>query len=235
MHLAPGPQPAKRLGARRRSAFALRARQLQSGRDDAPTHLGRRRARGNLRYELGHHAALVAERGCFLDLLGTAAHTSVQVHLSTGRERCAARRSTLRKCSHHDPRRAVEVYRELIGLCPECARRRFEGRLHPLAALLVARLPRPARRHRRDTPPRWRTQPAAIGRAVVHRLAALLRASQDYEQCRIEAAKVVQKCRPRRTSTTRCSCAAGAERWTYRKPDAPSTFAELLRRFPVPT
>jgi tetratricopeptide (TPR) repeat protein len=89
----------------------------------------------------------------------------------------------------HDPKRAVEVYRELITLCPE-APETMEGRLH-LAALL--------RHEFRDLRAAIAELTAAITRnppqsaELAYEVATLYFELRDYQQATIEADNVVRK------------------------------------------
>ncbi len=88
-----------------------------------------------------------------------------------------------------DPRRAVEVYRELIHRCPE-APETLEGRVR-LADLL--------RHHFRDPRGAIAELTAALARnpptsaELSYQVAELYFELQDYEQCQLEAAKLVSK------------------------------------------
>jgi len=89
----------------------------------------------------------------------------------------------------NDPRRAVEVYRELITVCPE-APETLEGRLH-LASVL--------RHDFRDLRGAIAEYTAALARnppqsaELTFTVARLYFELQDYEQCELEAGKVAQK------------------------------------------
>lgn len=128
-----------------------------------------------------------------------------------------------------EPRRAVEVYRELISLCPE-APETLEGRLH-LAALL---------RHQfRDLRGAIAELTAALARnppqsAELHfTVARLYFELQDYEQCQLEAAAVARKFETSAWVDDALYLRGQAlSMMEGRKPEAQRVFQELLERFP---
>ncbi len=150
-------------------------------KDDSPTHL--ERARTAL-FEQKPDVAL-AEYKLALDLV--ARDTSPQADLYRARALRGA--ADLYAFQLNDPRRAVEVYRELITLCPE-APETLEGRLH-LAGLLWHQF--------RDLRGAIAEFTAALARnppqsaELSFTVAKLYFELQDYEQCELEAGKVVQK------------------------------------------
>ena len=190
-------------------------------KDDAPEHL--ERAHGALFAQKPDVA--LAEYKVALDLVER--DTSPQANLYRARALRGA--ADLYGFQLNDPRRAVEVYRELITLCPE-APETLEGRLH-LAGLLWHQF--------RDLRGAIAEYTAALARnppqsaELSFTVAKLYFELQDYSQCELEAGKVVQKYE---TSVyvddalyLRGQALAMME---DRKPDAQRVFHDLLERFP---
>jgi Tetratricopeptide repeat len=190
-------------------------------RDDATTHL--ERARDAL-FSQKTDVAL-AEYKLALDLLDR--DPAAQANLYRARALRGA--ADLYAFEMHDPRRAVEVYRELIALCPE-APETLDGRLH-LAALLWHQF--------RDLRGAIAEFTAALARnppqsaELSFTVAKLYFELQDYEQCELEAGKVV----------TRFETSPWVDDALYlrgqalsmmdgRRPDAQRVFLDLLDRFP---
>ncbi|MFO0595629.1 MAG: tetratricopeptide repeat protein [Myxococcaceae bacterium] len=201
------------------AAFALAL--ASCTKDDAPTHLEKARAEI---FEQNWDTAL-SEYKRVLDLLDR--DTSVQATLYRARALRGA--ADLYAFHLNDPRRAVEVYRELITLCPE-APETLEGRLH-LAALLWHDF--------RDLRGAIAEYTAALARnppqsaELSFTVSRLYFELQDYEQCEIEAAKVVQKYETSPYVDDAMFLRGQAlSMMDGRKPDAQRTFAELLERFP---
>lgn len=128
-----------------------------------------------------------------------------------------------------DPRRAVEVYRELITLCPE-APETLEGRLH-LAQILWHDF--------RDLRGAIAEFTAALARnppqsaELTFTNARLYFELQDYEQCELEANKVAQKYETSAFVDDALYLRGQAlGMMEGRKPDAQRVLSELLQRFP---
>jgi tetratricopeptide (TPR) repeat protein len=150
-------------------------------KDDAPTHL--ERARSAL-FQQKPDLAL-SEYKATLDLLDR--DTSPQGNLYRARALRGA--ADLYAFQLNDPRRAVEVYRELITVTPE-APETLEGRVH-LAELLWHQF--------RDLRGAIAEYTSALARnppqsaELSFTVAKLYFELQDYEQCQLEASKVTQK------------------------------------------
>ncbi len=190
-------------------------------KDDAPTHLERARtAQFQQKPDLA-----IAEYKLALDQLER--DTSPQGNLYRARALRGA--ADLYAFQLNDPKRAVEVYRELITVCPE-APETLEGRLH-LAGLLWHQF--------RDLRGAIAEYTSALARnppqsaELSFTVAKLYFELQDYEQCELEAKKVTQKYE---TSAwvddalyLRGQALAMME---GRKADAQRVFDDLLERFP---
>lgn len=190
-------------------------------KDDAPTHLERARTAQFLQKP----DVAIAEYKLALDLLER--DPSPQGNLYRARALRGA--ADLYAFQLNDPRRAIEVYRELITVCPE-APETLEGRLH-LAGLLWHQF--------RDLRGAIAEYTSALARnppqsaELSFTVAKLYFELQDYEQCELEAGKVSQKFE---TSVwvddalyLRGQALAMME---GRKPDAQRVFLDLLDRFP---
>ena len=190
-------------------------------KDDPPAHLERARtAQFMQKPDLA-----IAEYKLALDLLER--DTSPQGNLYRARALRGA--ADLYAFQLNDPKRAVEVYRELITVCPE-APETLEGRLH-LAGLLWHQF--------RDLRGAIAEYTSALARnppqsaELSFTVAKLYFELQDYEQCELEAKKVSQKYE---TSPwvddalyLRGQALAMME---GRKPEAQRVFGDLLERFP---
>ena len=190
-------------------------------KDDATAHLERART---AQFEQRHDVA-IAEYKLALDLLER--DSSAQSNLYRARALRGA--ADLYAFQLNDPRRAVEVYRELITVCPE-APETLEGRLH-LAGLLWHQF--------RDLRGAIAEYTSALARnppqsaELSFTVAKLYFELQDYEQCELEAGKVSQKFE---TSVwvddalyLRGQALAMME---GRKPEAARVFLDLIDRFP---
>jgi tetratricopeptide (TPR) repeat protein len=206
-----------------RSRALLFALVLLAGckKDDAPAHL--ERAKTALFSQKPDTA--LAEYKLALDLLDREPFAQANLY------RARALRGAADVYAFHlnDYKRAVEVYRELITLCPE-APETLEGRLH-LAGLLWHQF--------RDLRGAIAEYTAALARnppqsaELSFTVAKLYFELQDYEQCELEAGKVVQRFE---TSPyvddalyLRGQALAMME---GRRPEATRVFNELLERFP---
>lgn len=190
-------------------------------RDDAPTHLERARS---AQFQQKPDVA-IAEYKLALDLLERDPSPEANLY----RARALRGAADLYAFQLHDPRRAVEVYRELITVSPE-APETLEGRLH-LAGLLWHQF--------RDLRGAIAEYTSALARnppqsaELSFTVAKLYFELQDYSQCELEAAKVSQKFE---TSVfvddalyLRGQALAMME---GRKADAQRVFLDLLDRFP---
>lgn len=128
-----------------------------------------------------------------------------------------------------DERRAVEVYRELITVCPE-APETLEGRVH-LAELL--------RHHFRDLRGAIAELTAALARnppasaELSYQVAEMYFELQDYEQCQLEAGKLAEKFAASAFVADALFLRAQAlSMMDGRKPEAQRVFAEVIERFP---
>ncbi|MEW5741314.1 MAG: tetratricopeptide repeat protein [Myxococcota bacterium] len=128
-----------------------------------------------------------------------------------------------------DARRAVEVYRELITVCPE-APETLEGRVH-LAELL--------RHHFRDLRGAIAELTAALARnpptsaELSYQVAEMYFELQDYEQCQLEAAKLAQKYETSSFVADALFLRGQAlSMMEGRKPEAQRVFADVIERFP---
>jgi tetratricopeptide (TPR) repeat protein len=128
-----------------------------------------------------------------------------------------------------DARRAVEVYRELIALCPE-APETLEGRVR-LAELL--------RHHFRDLRGAIAELTAALARnpptsaELSYQVAEMYFELQDYEQCQLEAAKLAQKFETSAFVADALFLRGQAlSMMDGRKQEAQRAFADVVERFP---
>lgn len=190
-------------------------------KDDAPAHLEKAKA------ALFQHQpdAALAEFKQVLDLVER--DTSPQATLYRARALRGA--ADLYAFELNDPKRAVEVYRELISLCPE-APETLEGRLH-LARLLQHRF--------RDLRGAIAEFTAALARnppqsaELSYTVARLYFELQDYEQCQLEAASVVRKFEASPWVDDALYLRGQAlAMMDGRRPEAARLFQELLERFP---
>lgn len=190
-------------------------------KDDAPTHLERARTAQFLQKP----DVAIAEYKLALDLLAR----DVSPEANLYRARALRGAADLYAFQLKDPRRAVEVYRELITVCPE-APETLEGRLH-LAGLLWHQF--------RDLRGAIAEYTSALARnppqsaELTFTVAKLYFELQDYEQCELEAGKVTQKFE---TSPwvddalyLRGQALAMME---GKKPEAQRVFLDLVDRFP---
>ena len=129
----------------------------------------------------------------------------------------------------NDAKRAIEVYRELITVCPE-APETLEGRLH-LAALLWHQF--------RDLRGAIAEYTAALARnppqsaELSFTVAKLYFELQDYEQCELEAGKVAQKFETSVYVDDALYLRGQAlSMMEGRKPDAQRVHLDLISRFP---
>lgn len=202
-------------------ALALLASTLGCQRNDAPSHL--ERAKTAL-FERKPELALSAYKQA-LDVLERDTSPQGQVY----RARALRGAADTYYFGLGDYKRAVEVYRELIQVCPE-APETLDGRVH-LADLL--------QHEHRDIRGAIAELTAALARnppqsaELAYRVATLYFELQDYEQCQIEAANVARKYE---TSAhvddalyLRGQALAMME---GRKPEAVRVYTELLERFP---
>jgi hypothetical protein len=190
-------------------------------KDDAPGRLEKARA---ALFAQKPDVAL-AEYKAALDLLDR--DTSPQANLYRARALRGA--ADLYAYQLNDSRRAVEVYRELITLCPE-APETLEGRLH-LAELLWHdfRDLRGAIAEYTSALARNPPQSAELSFTV----ARLYFELQDYSQCELEAGKVVQKFETSPYVDDALYLRGQAlAMMDGRKPEAQRVLNELLERFP---
>jgi tetratricopeptide (TPR) repeat protein len=189
-------------------------------KEDAPSHLERARA---ALFEQKPDVAL-AEYKLTLDLLER--DTSAQANLYRGRALRGA--ADVYAFQLGDPKRAVEVYRELITVCPE-APETLEGRLH-LAGLLWHRF--------RDLRGAIAEYTAALARnppqsaELSYTVAKLYFELQDYEQCQLEAGKVIEKFETSSWVDDALYLRGQALSMMERKPDAQRVYLDLIARFP---
>lgn len=190
-------------------------------KDDPPTHLEAARA---AQFAQKLDVAL-AEYKLVLDRLER--DTSPQANLYRARALRGA--ADLYAFHLNDPRRAVEVYRELITVCPE-APETLEGRLH-LASVL--------RHDFRDLRGAIAEYTAALARnppqsaELTFTVARLYFELQDYEQCELEAGKVAQKYETSAFVDDALYLRGQAlGMMEGRKPEAQRVLSDLLQRFP---
>ncbi len=190
-------------------------------RDDAPTHLERARTAQFMQKP----DVAIAEYKLALDLLER--DTSPQSNLYRARALRGA--ADLYAFQLNDPRRAIEVYRELITVCPE-APETLEGRLH-LAELLWHQF--------RDLRGAIAEYTSALARnppqsaELSFTVAKLYFELQDYEQCELEAKKVNQKYETSAWVDDALYLRGQAlSMMEGRKPEAQRVFDDLLERFP---
>jgi tetratricopeptide (TPR) repeat protein len=206
---------------RRAVALAVALACVACRKDDAPAHLERAKA------ALFQHQwdVALAEYKLALDL--SERDPTPQGNLYRARALRGA--ADIYAFQLGEPRRAVEVYRELIALCPE-APETLEGRLH-LAALL---------RHQfRDLRGAIAELTAALARnppqsAELHfTVAKLYFELQDYEQCQLEAAAVARKYETSAWVDDALYLRGQAlTMMEGKKPEAQRIFQQLLERFP---
>lgn len=190
-------------------------------KDDAPTRLERARA---ALFEKRPEDAL-AEFKKALDLLERDTSPQAAVY----RARALRGAADVYAFELGDARRAVEVYRELIRLCPE-APETLEGRVH-LAELL--------RHHFRDLRGAIAELTAALARnppasaELSYQVAEMYFELQDYEQCELESARLTQKFQTSAFVPDALFLRAQAlSMMDGRKAEAQRVFGELLERFP---
>lgn len=190
-------------------------------KDDAPAHLERART---AQFQQKPDVA-IAEYKLALDLIER--DTSPQSNLYRARALRGA--ADLYAFQLNDPRRAVEVYRELITVCPE-APETLEGRLH-LAGLLWHQF--------RDLRGAIAEYTSALARnppqsaELSFTVAKLYFELQDYEQCELEAGKVSQKFETSAWVDDALYLRGQAlAMMDGRKPEAQRVFLDLLDRFP---
>ncbi len=190
-------------------------------KDDASAHLERARA---AQFQHQPDVAL-SEYKLALDLLERDASAQATLY----RARALRGAADLYAFELDDPKRAVEVYRELINLCPE-APETLEGRLH-LARLLqhrfldlrgaIAELTAALARN----PP----QSAELSYGVARMYFEL----QDYEQSQLEAGAVARKYETSPWVDDALYLRGQAlSMMEGKKPEAARLFQELLERFP---
>ncbi len=189
-------------------------------KDDAPAHL--ERAKTALFHQRPDSA--LAEYKLALDLLER--DTSPQGSLYRARALRGA--ADTYAFQLNDYKRAVEVYRELITLCPE-APETLEGRTH-LAGLLWHQF--------RDLRGAIAEFTAALARnppqsaEISFTVAKLYFELQDYKQCELEAGTVVKKFETSSFVDDALYLQGQALAMMDRRPDAQRVFSELLERFP---
>ncbi|MDP1823292.1 MAG: tetratricopeptide repeat protein [Archangium sp.] len=190
-------------------------------KDDAPAHLERART---AQFQQKPDVA-IAEYKLALDLIER--DSSPQANLYRARALRGA--ADLYAFQLNDPRRAIEVYRELITVCPE-APETLEGRLH-LAGLLWHQF--------RDLRGAIAEYTSALARnppqsaELSFTVAKLYFELQDYEQCELEAGKVSQKFETSAWVDDALYLRGQAlAMMDGRKPEAQRVFLDLLDRFP---
>lgn len=190
-------------------------------KDDPPGRLEKARA---ALYEQKYDVAL-AEYKAVLDLLARDNSTEANLY----RARALRGAADLYAFQLNDPRRAVEVYRELITLCPE-APETLEGRLH-LAEILWHDF--------RDLRGAIAEYTAALARnppqsaELSFTVARLYFELQDYSQCELEAGKVAQKYETSQFVDDALYLRGQAlVMMEGRKPEAQRVWNEQLERFP---
>ncbi len=205
----------------RRLAFVLVLALTACRKDDTPAHLERARA---ALFAQKPDVAL-SEYKLALDLLERDASPQANLY----RARALRGAADLYAFALDDPKRAVEVYRELITVCPE-APETLEGRLH-LAGLLWHQF--------RDLRGAIAEYTAALARnppqsaELSFTVAKLYFELQDYSQCELEAAKVAQKFETSVYVDDALYLRGQAlTMMEGRKPDAQRVFLDLLDRFP---
>ncbi len=190
-------------------------------KNDAPAHLERARtAQFQNKPELA-----ISEYKLVLDTLDR--DTSAQGTLYRGRALRGA--ADLYAFELHDPRRAVEVYRELITLCPEVPET-LEGRIH-LASLLSQQF--------HDIPGAIAEYTAALARnppqsaELAFIIAKLYFEQQNYEQSQLEAKKVANTFVTSPFVDDALFLQGQAlSMMETRRPEAQRVFLDLLERFP---
>lgn len=204
-----------------RLALALALTLAGCRKEDAPLHL----ERAKTALFQGRADTALAEYKLALDLLERDPSAQGNVY----RARALRGAADVYAFQLNDYKRAVEVYRELITVCPE-APETLEGRTH-LAGLLwhqfrdlrgaIAEFTQALARN----PP----QSAEISFTV----AKLYFELQDYEQCELEAKKVVQRFETSAFVDDALYLRGQAlSMMDGRRPEAQRVFDELLERFP---
>ncbi|MBL8919565.1 MAG: tetratricopeptide repeat protein [Myxococcaceae bacterium] len=190
-------------------------------RNDAPTHL--EAARSAL-YAQKPEVAL-SEFKLALDTLERQQGPEVTLY----RARALRGAADIYAFQLHEPKRAVEVYRELITTCPE-APETMEGRLH-LAELL--------RHEFRDIRAAIAELTAALARnppqsaELAYEVATLYFELRDYQQVTIEADSVVRKYEASAWVDDALYLKGQAlSMMEGRKPEAQRSYMELVDRFP---
>lgn len=190
-------------------------------KDDAPAHLERART---AQFQQKPEVA-ISEYKLALDLLERDASPQGNLY----RARALRGAADLYAFQLADPRRAVEVYRELITVCPE-APETLEGRLH-LAGLLWHEF--------RDLRGAIAEYTSALARnppqsaELSFTVAKLYFELQDYSQCELEAGKVDRKYETSAWVDDALYLRGQAlAMMDGRKPDAQRVFLDLLDRFP---
>jgi tetratricopeptide (TPR) repeat protein len=190
-------------------------------KDDAPLHLDRARtALFNAQPEVA-----LAEYKQALDLLERDPSPEVPVY----RARALRGAADTYYLQLRDFKHAVEVYRELIKVCPE-APETLEGRLH-LASVL--------RHEFRDVRGAIAELTAALARnppqsaELSYEVAAMYFELQDYKQCELEASNVANKFEASAYVDDALFLRAQAlSMMDDRKDDAQRSFQDLIQRFP---
>lgn len=202
-------------------ALALLLSLAACAKDDAPAHLEKARV---ALFERKPDVAL-AEFKVTLDRLDRDDSPQANVY----RARALRGAADLYAFELSDPRRAVEVYKELITLCPE-APETLEGRIH-LAELLWHQF--------RDLRGAIAEYTAALARnppqsaELSFTVAKLYFELQDYSQCDLEASKVVQKYETSAFVDDALYLRGQAlSMMDGRRDEAARVFHELLERFP---
>ncbi|MGV3620331.1 MAG: tetratricopeptide repeat protein [Archangium sp.] len=189
-------------------------------KDDAPAHL--ERAREALFRQKPEIA--LSEYKLTLDVLDR--DTSPQAALYRARALRGA--ADIYAFELKDPRRAVEVYRELTTVCPE-APETLDARLH-LAGILWHEF--------RDLRGAIAEYTAALARnppqsaELSFTVAKLYFELQDYSQCELEAEKVVRKYETSAFVDDALYLRGQALAMMGRKPEAQRVFMDLVDRFP---
>jgi tetratricopeptide (TPR) repeat protein len=190
-------------------------------KDDAPAHLERAKA---ALFENKPDVAL-AEYKLALDLLERDDSPQAPVY----RARALRGAADTYYFQQRDFKRALEVYKELIKLCPE-APETLEGRIH-LASLL--------RHEFRDLRGSIAELTAALARnppqsaELSYQVAAMYFELQDYEQCELEASNVARKFEASAFVDDALFLRAQAlSMMDDKKPEAQRALLELIDRFP---
>lgn len=190
-------------------------------KDDAPAHLERARAA----LFAQKYDAAVAEYKLTIDVLDRDASPQAVLY------RARALRGAADVYAFHlnDPRRAVEVYRELTTVSPE-APETLEGRIH-LAELLWHDFHDPRAAIAEYTQALARNPPQSAELSFT--VARLYFELQDYSQCELEADKVTRKFETSPFVDDALFLRGQAlSMMDGRKADAQRVFLDLLDRFP---